>query len=203
MLGRLSTLVHPTEWLLPSGGFALAPDLDFDPAVVRRVRLERFGDLAQAWNNYIAEHAGHIPADPYRELFYAAKLTDGRALQEIDFLPDLPPRVNPNLRENGKWVIFSGYSELDGPERWQFYADGTWACMKLPAGIAFAPASFGMSFDPHQRLRDAGYPVDQWTSDADRAAWLARNEDRMVWYPPWRMYVVRGAPAMRPTPGTP
>ena len=201
--GRISAPVHPVEWVFDHVfDFSIHIDPDVDPALVERLDREQFETMVDAWKEHILKHNGDTPADPYRVLYDSGKLGPLQ-LRDYDFSHHIPPRLNPELRQNGKWVIFSRNYTADGPEQWQCYADGTWARVRLPPGMARAPVGFGMAFVARRRLADAGYPVDQWKTEADRAAWLARNEDALVWYPPWKMYVVRGAPATRPTPGTP
>jgi hypothetical protein len=201
--GRISAPVHPIEWVSDQVfDFSMRVDPEVDPALAARLDRQQFESIVDAWKECVLKNNGDIPADPYRVLYDSGKLSV-LDLRNYDVSRYIPPRVNAELWQNGKWVIFSRNYTADGPEQWQCYADGTYARVRLPAGNARAPVGFGMPFDPRQRLRDAGYPVDEWKTEADRATWLARNEGSMVWYPPWQMYVVRGAPATRPSARAP
>jgi hypothetical protein len=174
-------------------------DQEPDRREVLRFEVGLFQKWVDSWNNYLISHNGEFPPDPYMALLSIEGNKSVYRLREIEFNDSLPPKINSELRRNDpKWVVFVRRYYFDRAEEWQCYADGTWQRVKLPAGATPAPATFGMSFDPRQRLRDAGYPVDEWKTDSDRATWLSQNEDRLVWYPPWRMYVVRGATATRP-----
>ena len=198
VVGRRSASVHPLDRVIESVLPDFGPEQEIDPHAVLKVDQDRFAELAQAWNRYLVEHDGDLPDDPYRILFYSGRMKDVSELRAYDFLPDLPPRFNPNLKKNGRWVVFArNYS--DTAEQWQCYADGMWARVKLPAGAVVAPVGAGMPFDPRETLREAGYPIESWKSAADRGAWLLRNKGRLVWDESWKMYVVGPAPATPPT----
>lgn len=194
--GRGSASFQLLPWLAARFPIEFGPEEDVNPAVVLRADLDRFGALVNVWNRYMSEHDGELPADPYRVLFYRGGMNDPLELQAYEFSLDLPPRFNPDAPKNRKWVVFAR-NYWSTAEQWQCYADGTWGRVKIEGGVADAPVGAGMSFGARSELRRAQYPIEEWKSDTDRAAWFARNKARLVWDEPSRMYVVGTRPATR------
>jgi hypothetical protein len=154
-----------------------------------------FSAIVRAWAQYLADHDGDVPPDPYLALANSG----GPAMRELrwlDFLSDVPPRFYPDTKRNGRWLVFARDMKNLG-EVWNCYSEGTWERVKLsPNGQYRVPPS-RPALNSIDRLKEAGYPVWKWRDFRDRAAWLAQNKKRLVWNCQLGMYVVSPRPETR------
>jgi hypothetical protein len=168
-----------------------------------------FAIVVNAWNRYIACHNGELPEEPYDAILQNSEGVTVGELRWYGFPVYVPPRINTDLRQNAKWLVFVRERD-DLGESWECYADGTWARVANrtsrggggPPPEAIAPGAM-----PSEKLRSAGFPVWEWTSLADRARWLEKNKDVLVWDASRQMYVVsqrlRGIKTKRPADSRP
>jgi len=162
---------------------------------------QQFTPLAKAFHDYLREHDGFIPADPYRALVESGKVTsfsdflfDGHyAVPE----PLMPVRVNPNLEENPRFPLLLWFydtwwnSEFDPTMHsesyvWVAWADGTVTHERVAAGSPYIEA-----FNRWEGLyKEAGYPNLLAMPFAERAKWIADHRDQLMWDAALRIYVL-------------
>jgi hypothetical protein len=140
---------------------------------------QNFSVIVSAWNSGVASHDGFLPPDPYRAIFDSRHIGSLAGLRSYDFARHLPPRLNPDLARNPKWPVFwwTPGNALD--EVWICYADGSWN--RRPESETGA--------DWFTPVRDAGYPVQQWSTWSEKAEWLQRNKNRLTWDDKRQLYV--------------
>ena len=157
--------------ILDSGG---ASEQDF----------ERFKKLADAAKEYLSEHDGYLPADPYRSLIESEKVVSYNDFRFEDRVVafdifDLPGRLNVQLSKNPNHTLFSvNYPSLD--EEWSMLMNGQ--VLRRPAG-KFTQDDLDWSHNFH----NTGYPY--WESIPDKQNWLDANREKLTWHPEYEMYV--------------
>jgi len=197
VLGRISAPLHPLDWIFDHMmPLQMAPETVVDRTGTEQWEDAQFATAVTDWNKCIVAHGGDLPADPYRALLVISPIP-GEELRWYSFSFGTPPRINPDLRKNDKWILFSVRGDF-GEQR-VCYADGTWARLEPNAKY---PLGQSPSV-PGNVLSAAGYPVAEWRTWADRASWLARNKHRLAWDQAQRMYIVSGSPASQPAQTAP
>lgn len=196
--GRASNLIWPVaDPLLPRPTRPELPMQYQDHPEMLDHDARHFASVVAAWDGYVIAHDGDLPADPYKVLIDSGTVRSWDELRWYSFAGDVPPRINPDIGKNGHWAMFV-WERKDIGEQWDCYADGTWARVPIPSGPSTQPSPHLHDLNSVDRLKAAGYPVWRWRNDADRAAWLAANRDKLVWDDARRMYVVASSPASRP-----
>lgn len=174
VLGGISGALWDRIYVFWSGPKTYARYNDLDAEVNS---FNRFVDL---WNGYVRSHDGVIPTDPYRGLIDSGTVETYAQLRGIVFEGSIPPRINPDLRQNAKrTVFFQTRDELE--EVWMAFADGTWS------RVSFRNVAKQDS-DWQGALAHAGYP--EWKSAREKDAWIAANRDKLVWDAQKKIYVV-------------
>jgi hypothetical protein len=156
-------------------------------------REANFLAIADYWKEYLKAKDGYIDNDPYRGMLSSNSHISFDALRDVRFVPYLPIRLNTDLAQNPRYVVFSYCpSELGDDAEWKYYADGTWTKVILANRSRVDAATP----DGDTWVRDfpkTGFP--NWRSVEERDMWVAKNMNRLRWDEQLREYVVTTQPA--------
>jgi len=70
-------------------------------------REDNFLATVKDWKTFMTKNDGFIPEDPYRGLLASSPDWTFNSLRDVYFAPYLPPRLNPDVSKNPRYVVFS------------------------------------------------------------------------------------------------
>jgi len=166
----------------------------------------RFNELVQKVLSYIEARHGEMPVDPYRDLVQSGAVPSFRDFlfsgSVVLFEPmRLPPKIHRDLSKNAKAPFF-WLPRPDILEVWVCHLDGTWEREKRCTAQLGTLGRFGESLLRWDKdFHGAGYPY--WASIEEKEAWIAREEDGLLWDEKKRMYVPGGGePGVQTNPAS-